>query len=94
MAVLLLLTAALLILSAAATGDDAGTATTGAAGSDLAKEQRWRDQIVDSLMDGDAVDLDYEYRTIADTVPASGVEDHLARLDDFRETRRLVVDSE
>ncbi len=27
------------------------------AGPDLAKEQRWRDQIVDSLMDGDAVDL-------------------------------------
>jgi len=26
--------------------------------SDLDKEQRWRDQIVDSLMDGDAVDLD------------------------------------
>ncbi|MGB5832432.1 MAG: alpha/beta fold hydrolase [Thiohalocapsa sp.] len=26
--------------------------------SDLGKEQRWRDQIVDSLMDGDAVDLD------------------------------------
>lgn len=25
--------------------------------SDLAKEQRWRDQIVDSLIDGDAVDL-------------------------------------
>jgi len=25
--------------------------------SDLGKEQRWRDQIVDSLMDGDAVDL-------------------------------------
>jgi pimeloyl-ACP methyl ester carboxylesterase len=27
-------------------------------GSDLAKEERWRDQIVDSLMDGDAVDLE------------------------------------
>jgi pimeloyl-ACP methyl ester carboxylesterase len=28
-----------------------------ATGSDQGKEQRWRDQIVDSLMDGDAVDL-------------------------------------
>jgi hypothetical protein len=26
-------------------------------GPDLAKEERWRSQIVDSLMDGDAVDL-------------------------------------
>jgi pimeloyl-ACP methyl ester carboxylesterase len=52
-----LLTAALLMLSTAAAGDDAGTAAAAPAGSDLAKEQRWRDQIVDSLMDGDAVDL-------------------------------------
>jgi pimeloyl-ACP methyl ester carboxylesterase len=29
-----------------------------AVSSDLAKEQRWREQIVDSLMDGEAVDLD------------------------------------
>lgn len=29
----------------------------GPSGSDLAKEQRWREQIVDSLFDGEAVDL-------------------------------------
>jgi len=31
--------------------------TTGTYASDLEKEKRWRDQIVDSLMDGEAVDL-------------------------------------
>ncbi|MCF7993100.1 MAG: alpha/beta hydrolase family protein [Thiohalocapsa sp.] len=45
------LTLAAIPASAAASEDAA------AAGSDLAKEARWRAQIVDSLMDGDAVDL-------------------------------------
>jgi pimeloyl-ACP methyl ester carboxylesterase len=36
----------------------AGTLTAGAAASDLAKEERWAEQIVDALLDGDAVYLD------------------------------------
>ena len=47
---------ALLILPAAGAREQVETATMPDS-SDLGKEQRWRDQIVDSLMDGDAVDL-------------------------------------
>jgi len=57
---LALLASVLIPLSGTAiAGDSAGTSAPAAAGSgsDLAKEQRWREQIVDSLMDGDAVDL-------------------------------------
>jgi pimeloyl-ACP methyl ester carboxylesterase len=46
-----------LLLAAASAAQEQPAASTQTAGSDLAKEQRWRDQIVDSLMDGDAVDL-------------------------------------
>lgn len=54
MAVLLLL---LLLPGAALAQADEQAPATNTASSDLGKEQRWRDQIVDSLMDGDAVDL-------------------------------------
>ena len=47
----------LLLPAAASAAEDPPAASIAAGGSDLAKEQRWRDQIVDSLMDGDAVDL-------------------------------------
>ncbi len=49
-----LMTLLLPVVACAAQEEPAASAATG---SDLAKEQRWRDQIVDSLMDGDAVDL-------------------------------------
>ncbi|MBK1621309.1 hypothetical protein CKO42_23410 [Lamprobacter modestohalophilus] len=35
-----------------------------AVSSDLEKEQRWREQIVDSLMDGEAIDLDADGQTV------------------------------
>ena len=51
----------LTLLALAATGSTAAQADASqgvaSTGSDLGKEQRWRAQIVDSLMDGDAVDL-------------------------------------
>jgi len=56
---LVMLTAVLLLASTQIAGSDDNAQTESQRGnsSDLAKEQRWRDQIVDSLMDGDAVDL-------------------------------------
>jgi pimeloyl-ACP methyl ester carboxylesterase len=51
-----LLGAALIMIATRAPAGDA-PASPAAGSSDLAKEQRWREQIVDSLMDGDAVDL-------------------------------------
>ena len=56
---LLLISTMLLMVSSQVPADEDGATTNRQWGtsSDLAKEQRWRDQIVDSLMDGDAVDL-------------------------------------
>ena len=54
---------ALLILPTAGTRAQTETAAMPDS-SDLGKEQRWRDQIVDSLMDGDAVDLNANGLTI------------------------------
>jgi pimeloyl-ACP methyl ester carboxylesterase len=56
---LMLMSAVLLLVSTQVPADEDGAQTAGRWGtsSDLAKEQRWRDQIVDSLMDGDAVEL-------------------------------------
>jgi hypothetical protein len=45
------------LLTAAAGADEQQPATDSDESSDLGKEQRWREQIVGSLMDGDAVDL-------------------------------------
>lgn len=50
------ISSALLALVLAFTGHPALLAAD-PTGSDLAKEQRWREQIVDTLMDGEAVDL-------------------------------------
>ena len=53
-----------LLAVAAALGAEEQLPPTGSPGnSDLGKEQRWREQIVDSLMDGDAVDLSADGQT-------------------------------
>lgn len=54
-----LILACLMLPTAAAQAQPAS-----AVSSDLAKEQRWREQIVDSLMDGEAIDLDADGQPI------------------------------